>query len=139
MSIFTTKMHIHTVVLFLDAAEILSEKHTEMTTLVCTHTYVHMHYVFNNNHQGVLLWLQLSTALISSLMARHSGEVGVTDEIASRLRETTPSLFSQSNAIIAKANELVSIATATEEKFDQLSKLRDSVKVGGILEAGSVM
>ncbi len=83
----------------------------------------------------MLLWftfhskLQLSTALISSLMTRHSGEVGASDEITSRLRETTPSLFSQSDAVCTKANELVAIASATDAKFEQLTRLRESVKV----------
>ena len=62
-------------------------------------------------------------------MSRYSGEVGISDEISSRLRETTPSLFSQNDAVCSKANELVAVASATEAKYDQLNQLRESVKV----------
>ena len=50
-------------------------------------------------------------------------------EVSARLRETTPSLFSQNDALSNKASELVSMAASTPAKYEQLNMLRESVKV----------
>lgn len=72
---------------------------------------------------------QLSTAVINSLLVRFAGDVGVSDEISARLRETTPSLFSQNDALSNKASELVTLAATTQVKYEQLNLLKESVKV----------
>ena len=41
----------------------------------------------------------------------------------------TPSLFSHDDAIASKAQELVTMATAMESRYEQLSMLRESLKV----------
>lgn len=57
------------------------------------------------------------------------GDTGLSDTLSARLRETTPSLFSQSDAVVNKANEMVTMATAAQGKTEQWSLLRESLKV----------
>ncbi len=73
--------------------------------------------------------MQLTSALITSLLTRYASDVGVSDTLSARLRETTPSLFSQNDAVINKANELVTLATAAQSRNEQWSLLRESLKV----------
>ena len=53
----------------------------------------------------------------------------MTDSLTARLRDLTPSLFSQDDAIASKATELVTMATTIKNRYEQLSMLRESLKV----------
>ena len=72
---------------------------------------------------------QLTSSLISSLLNRYAGDTGMTDSLTARLRDLTPSLFSQDDAIASKATELVTMATTIKNRYEQLSMLRESLKV----------
>lgn len=74
-------------------------------------------------------YTQLTSSLISTLLNRHAGDVGMSDSLSARLLEATPTLFSQDDAIASKAQELVTMATGSKNKYEQLSLLRESVKV----------
>ena len=78
---------------------------------------------------------QLTSALITSLLTRYAGDVGVSDTLSARLRDTTPSLFSQNDAVTSKANEMVTLATAAKSRNEQWGLLRESLKVCENLEA----
>ena len=73
--------------------------------------------------------MQLTSSLISSLLNRYAGDVGMSDSLSARLLEATPSLFSHDDAVASKARELVTMATSSQSKYEQLNLLRDSVKV----------
>lgn len=77
----------------------------------------------------ILSGRDLTSALISSLLARYAGETGLSATLSSRLRDSTPSLFSQSDAIVNKANELVALATASQSSHEQHNYLRESLKL----------
>lgn len=53
----------------------------------------------------------------------------MTDSLHARLRDVTPSLFSHDDAIASKAQELITMATALESRYEQLTMLRESLKV----------
>lgn len=71
---------------------------------------------------------KLTSALIASLLTRYAGDTGLTDSLTARLRQMAPALFSQDDAIISKAQELVTMATVIQSRYEQLSMLRDSLK-----------
>lgn len=73
--------------------------------------------------------LQLTSALISSLLDRYAGDIDIFDTISERLRETTPFLFSKDDAIANKGGELVTMATTTSSKDQKTGLLRQSLKV----------
>ena len=72
---------------------------------------------------------QLTSSLISTLLNRYAGDVGMSDSLSARLLEATPTLFSQDDAIASKAQELVTMATSSQSKYEQVGLLRESVKV----------
>ena len=73
--------------------------------------------------------MQLTSSLILSLLNRYAGDVGMSDSLSARLLEATPSLFSHDDAIASKARELITMAMSSQSKYEQLSLLRESVKV----------
>lgn len=77
-----------------------------------------------------ITYLQLTSGLISSLLTRYAGDLGLSDSLSTRLRDTTPSLFSQKDAVISKANEMVTMATTEQGRAKQRGLLRESLKVG---------
>ena len=64
------------------------------------------------------------------MLSRYAGDLGMFDTLSSRLRDSTPSLFSKSDAVVNKANEHVTIATAAQSRNEQHTYLRESLKVG---------
>ena len=93
-------------------------------------------YLVSHCHSLLLLsydhtsFSQLTSGLISSLLTRYAGDVGISDSLATRLRDTTPSLFSQKDAVVSKANEMVTVATSEQSRTKQWGLLRESLKVG---------
>lgn len=73
---------------------------------------------------------QLTSALISSLLARYAGDLGLSDALSHRLRNTTPSLFSQRDAVNSKASEMITMAADELSRTKQQGLLRESLKVG---------
>jgi nuclear pore complex protein Nup155 len=71
---------------------------------------------------------QLTSALISCLLKRHTGDSGLSDTLSARLRETTPTLFSHDDATMSKAQELLTVAAGVKSKYEQTNMLRDSLK-----------
>ena len=90
----------------------------------CAHTHLHVH-----THSCTYSHTQLTTSLISSLLNRYAGDTGMFDSLSSRLRDATPTLFSHDDAIATKANEMITLATTAQSKYEQLSMLRESLKV----------
>ena len=74
-------------------------------------------------------YVQLTSSLILSLLNRYAGDVGMSDSLTARLLETSPSLFSQDDAVASKARELITMAMSIQSKYEQLSLLRELVKV----------
>ena len=53
----------------------------------------------------------------------------MTESLSARLLEVAPSLYSQDDAIVSKARELVTVARAIQNRGEQLLRLRESVMV----------
>ena len=53
----------------------------------------------------------------------------MTESLSARLREMTPSLYSLEDAIASKAQELVTMATTVQGRYEQLTMLRESLEV----------
>ena len=87
-------------------------------SLACTKCYFDLTFL-----------LQLTSALISCLLKRHTGDSGLSDTLSARLRETTPTLFSHDDATMSKAQELLTVAAGVKSKYEQTNMLRDSLKV----------
>ena len=89
---------------------------------------MYIHDVYSSTMMSSLP-LQLTSALISSLLNRHTGDSGLSDTLSARLRETTPTLFSHDDATESKAQELLTVAAGLPNKYEQVNMLRDSLKV----------
>ena len=84
-------------------------------------------YIFAHVHS------QLTSSLITTLLNRYAGDVGMSESLTTRLLEDTPTLFSHDDAVASKAKELVSMAMSSKSKYKQLGFLRESVKVSVIM------
>ena len=58
----------------------------------------------------LLVYKQVTNALLSSLLARYHGDERLTEELSDRLLQLTPSLYSADDAKRAKADECLSMA-----------------------------
>ncbi|XP_064386411.1 nuclear pore complex protein Nup155-like isoform X2 [Halichondria panicea] len=71
---------------------------------------------------------QLISSLITSLLTRHAVDSAMSDTLTVQLRGSTPSLFSQDDAVLSKGLELVTMAKASQSNYDRLTQLRESLK-----------
>ena len=67
--------------------------------------------------------------MITSLISRFAGDSIMTDSLMKRLRELAPTIYSDDDAIASKANELVMVAKTLQNRYDQVTRLRDSLQV----------
>ena len=72
---------------------------------------------------------QTANALITSLMSHFAGDSVMTDNLVKRLRELAPTVYSENDAVASKANELVMVAKTVQNRYDQVTMLRDSLQV----------
>ena len=72
---------------------------------------------------------QAANALITSLMNHFAGDSVMTDNLVKRLRELAPTVYSENDAVASKANELVMVAKTVQNRYDQVTVLRDSLQV----------
>ncbi|XP_031566645.1 nuclear pore complex protein Nup155-like [Actinia tenebrosa] len=71
---------------------------------------------------------EVCSGLISSLMNCFLDDSSSTDAISERLREISPSLYSDSDAICTKAGELLTLAKKTTNKSEQSRLLKEALQ-----------
>jgi nuclear pore complex protein Nup155 len=72
---------------------------------------------------------QLCDGLVRCLMDQYISDSVTTDNVSGQLRDLCPSLFSQDDAIVTKANETLALARATENTNDKNQLLEDSLQL----------